>query len=80
MQQVGFDPALRHSELVAQFEALKLAEQECAAPAAELLRFGNLEPHVERAQARLDAARATLANLRTQYNAELAKLASVADK
>ena len=80
MQQVGFDPALRHVELVAQFEALRAAEQESAPLAAELARFDNLEPHVERAQARLDAAKAALAKLKAQYGQELAKLATVADK
>jgi hypothetical protein len=77
---VGYDPALRHTELVAHFEALQATERECAPLVAELARFGNLEPHVERARARLDAAKASLAKLKAQYNQELAKLATVADK
>jgi multidrug resistance efflux pump len=80
LQQVGFDPTLRHSVIASEFEALKAAERECDPLAAELARYGDLEPHLERAQARLDAAKASLAKLRAQYNMELSKLANVVDK
>ncbi len=80
LQHIGFDPAIRHSVIASQFEALKQAEQESAPLVAELSRYGDLEPHLERAQARVDAAKATLAKLKAQYNMELAKLANVVDK
>jgi uncharacterized protein involved in exopolysaccharide biosynthesis len=80
LQQVGFDPALRHAAIAHQFEALKLAEQECAPLEANLAKYGDLEPHLERAQARVDAAKASLAKLKAQYNMELAKLATAVDK
>ena len=76
LASVKFDPAIRHVECERLFGQLKKVEQECAVLEEELAQFGDLEPTLEAAQAKLEVARADLAKLKAKYSQALAQIAS----
>lgn len=68
LESVGFDSNLTHSAVVEQFEAMKAIPLTSEADVQFLASFADLEPDVDLARKRLQAAKERLANLKRQYS------------
>ena len=76
LEKVQFDPSVRHQQCVVLFEELKAVQEACGPLENDLQQFYDLEPTVAEAKAKVEAAKAELALLKTQYSALLAEIAN----
>lgn len=68
LASVGFEEKLRHAAVVENFQSVKSIPSASEADVQFLASFADLEPDVELARKRLQAAKETLVNLKRQYS------------
>ena len=80
LDAVGYTRALNHSVLVERFNEIEALKKEMEPLLKDLEKFGDLDPHIGKAQERLEAARGSLTKLKVKYNELLNSISLPDDK